>query len=138
MATGIVVDPDGTRHPVTYSTDSQNEQMVSIVSPEVMTLVLEPASVLAQAGHTTVVHVRAIRGRQLTGPVRVELVCPRHIHGVSAGPVTVQSGDGATDLRVFFADGSLGPFNMPLTVRATGADSRGYPVIAESPLAVGR
>jgi hypothetical protein len=25
MATGIVVDPDGTRYPVTYSTESQNE-----------------------------------------------------------------------------------------------------------------
>lgn len=58
MATGIVVDPDGTRHPVTYSTDSQNEQMVSIVSPERMTLSLDPASILAAPGKSAVVHVR--------------------------------------------------------------------------------
>ena len=58
MATGIVIDPDGSRHPVTYSTDAQSEQMVSIVSPELMTLVLEPASVLAGPGRSAVVHVR--------------------------------------------------------------------------------
>ncbi len=138
MATGIVIDPDGTRHPVTYSTDAQNEQMVSIVSPELMTLMLEPASVLAAPGQSAVVHVRAVRGRQLAGPVRVELVCPRHIQGVSAEPVTIESAASATDLRVRFAGDSLGPFNMPFTVQATSIDSRGYPVIAESPLPIGR
>jgi hypothetical protein len=138
MATGTVIDADGTRHPVTYSTDSQNEQMVSIVSPELMTLVLEPASVLAEPGKSAVVHVRALRGRQLTGPVHVELVCPRHIQGVTADSVTIDSAGNATDLRVSFSHGSLGPFNTPLTVRAIGTDSRGYPVIAESPLPIGR
>ncbi len=39
-------------------------------------------------------------------------------------------------LRLTFADGAIGPFNMPLTVRATTIDSRGYPVVAESPLSV--
>jgi hypothetical protein len=138
MATGIVVDPDGMRHPVTYATDSQNEQMVTIVSPERMTLVLEPSSVLAEPGKSTVVHVRVVRGQQLTGVVRVELVCPRHIQGVAAAPATIESTKSGTDLRLRFADGALGPFNMPLAVRATGTDSRGYPVIAESPLPIGR
>ncbi len=138
MATGVVVDPDGTRHPVTYSTESQNEQMVTIVSPERMTLVLDPASLLAEAGKSAVVRVRAVRGRQLTGPVRVQLVFPRHIQGVLAEAATIESADSAVDLRVRFADGPLGPFNMPLTVRATGIDSRGYPVIAETLFPVGR
>jgi hypothetical protein len=138
MATGIVVDPDGTRHPVTYSTESQNEQMVTIVSPERMTLVLEPASVLAKPGKSAVVHVQAVRGGQFTGPVRVELVCPRHIRGVAAGPATIEQVDSATDLRLRFADGPLGPFNMPLTIRAIGVDSRGYPVIAEAALPMAR
>jgi hypothetical protein len=111
--------------------------MVSIVSPEQMTLVLEPASVLAEPGKSAIVHVRAVRGRQLTGPVRLELVCPRHIRGVAADSTKIESADSA-DLRLRFADGPLGPFNMPLTVRATSTDSRGYPVIAESPLPVGR
>ncbi|HEV3301174.1 MAG TPA: PPC domain-containing protein [Planctomycetaceae bacterium] len=138
MATGIVVDPDGMRHPVTYATDSQNEQMVTIVSPERMTLVLDPASVLAEPGKSAVVRVRAVRGQQLTGAVRVELVRPRHIQGVAAAPATIESTESGTDLRLRFADGALGPFNMPLTVRATGNDSRGYPVIAESALSIGR
>jgi len=138
MATGVVVDPDGTRHPVTYSTESQNEQMVTIVSPERMTLVLDPASVLAKPGKSAVVHVRTVRGGQFTGPVRVELVCPRHIRGVAAGPATIESVDSATDLRLRFADGPLGPFNMPLTIRAIGVDSRGYPVIAEAALPMAR
>jgi hypothetical protein len=138
MATGIVIDPDGTRHSVTYSTDSQNEQMVSIVSPERMTLVLEPASILAEQGRSAVVHVRAVRDRQLTGRIRVELVCPRHIQGVAAEPATIAGTDSATDLCLHFADREPGPFNMPLTVRATSIDSRGYPVIAESSLPIGR
>jgi hypothetical protein len=138
MATGIVIDPDGTRHPVTYSTDSQNEQMVSIVSPERMTLVLEPASILAEPGRSAVVHVRADRDQQLTGRIRVELVCPRHIQGVAAEPATIAGTDSATDLCLHFADREPGPFNMPLTVRATSIDSRGYPVIAESSLPIGR
>jgi hypothetical protein len=111
--------------------------MVSIVSPEPMTLVLDPASVLAEPGKSAVVHVRVARGRQLTGSIRVELVCPRHIHGVVAEPTAIEPADSAA-LRLHFADGSLGPFNMPLTVRATSFDSRGYPVIAESQLPIAR
>ncbi|HEV7998579.1 MAG TPA: hypothetical protein VGP63_01790, partial [Planctomycetaceae bacterium] len=138
MATGVVVDPDGTRHPVTYSTESQNEQMVSIVSPERMTLWLEPASALAEPGKSVVIRVRAVRGKQLAGPVLVELVCPRHIHGVTADAATIEPAESTTELRIRFAEGSPGPFNMPLTLRGTMVDSRGYPVLAESPLPVAR
>jgi hypothetical protein len=137
MATGFVVDPDGTRHPVTYSTDSQNEQMVSIVSPERMSLVLEPASLLAETGKSAVVRVRVVRGKQLPGPILVELVCPRHIHGVTADAATIESTESATDLHIRIADASPGPFNMPLKIRATIVDSRGYPVMTEVPLPVG-
>ena len=124
MATGIVIDPDGSRHPVTYSTDAQSEQMVSIVSPELMTLVLEPASALAGPGQWAVGCMSAHGARRLTGSVRVELVCPRHIQGVSAEPVTIESADRPADLRVRFADGSLGhstcrsPFGPPASTRA--------------------
>ncbi|HET6323749.1 MAG TPA: PPC domain-containing protein [Planctomycetaceae bacterium] len=138
MATGIVVDPDGARHPVTYSTDSQNEQMVSIVSPERMTLALEPASLLAEPGKTVTIRVRAVRGKQLPGPILVELVCPRHIHGVTAEAATIEATELTTELHIHFADGSPGPFNMPLIIRGTIVDSRGYPVLAESQLPVGR
>jgi hypothetical protein len=138
MATGVVVDADGTRHPVTYSTDSQNEQMVTIVSPERMTLVLEPASVLAEPGKSATVSVRAVRGKQLAGAVRVELVCPNHMRGVSAEAATIDPANPTAQLRLRFAEGPIGPFNMPLTVRATVSDSRGYPVVAESALPVSR
>jgi Bacterial pre-peptidase C-terminal domain len=137
MATGFVADPDGTRHPVTYSTESQNEQMVTIVSPERMTLVLEPTSLLAEAGKSAVLRVRAVHSKQLAGPILVELVCPRHIHGVNADAVTIEPAESATALHIRFADGSPGPFNMPLKIRAMIVDSRGYPVITEVPLPVG-
>ena len=39
------------------------------------------------------------------------------------------------ELQVRFGGGSLGPFNMPLVIRATMRDERGYPLVAESPLA---
>jgi hypothetical protein len=136
MATGVVTDPDGTKHTVTYATDHQDEQIVAIVSPGRLMIGLDPASVEAEPGKSAVVRIQLNRAKGLSGDVRLELVCPRHIAGASASPVTIAASQSSGDLRIVFADGPLGPFNMPLTVRATTTDSRAYPVIAEMPLSV--
>ena len=136
MATGVVTDPDGERHQMIYVTDRQSEQMVSVVAPGRLTLTLDPASVLAAEGTQAVIHVHANRDQRLSGTVRVELAIPAHIAGVSADVLTVAAGTSEGDLKLSFSSGRLGPFNMPLAVRATIVDERGFPVVAEAPLSV--
>jgi hypothetical protein len=50
---------------------------------------------------------------------------------VSAAPVTIPAEADAGELRLRFADGPLGPFNMPLAVRATVLEGR-RPVVGEA------
>jgi hypothetical protein len=96
----------------------------------------DPPSVEAEPGKTVVVRVETSRAKGLTGDVRLELVCPSHMAGVAAPSVTLTPGQSTGELRLSFAKGALGPFNMPVTVRATTIDSRGYPVIGEAPLSL--
>jgi hypothetical protein len=51
-------------------------------------------------------------------PVRLELIVPPHVKGVTAEPLDVLSDQSTAKLTIRFAGGS-GPFNMPLTIRAT-------------------
>jgi len=136
MATGIVKDSDGTTHPVIYTTERQDEQIVAIISPGRMTVNLDPASVEAEPGKSAAVGVQINRDKGLSGEVRLELICPSHIAGIKASPATIAPGQTTGTLRIAFARGAIGPCNMPLTVRATAIDSRGYPVVAEAPISV--
>jgi hypothetical protein len=63
--------------------------------------------------------------------VRVELVLPPHLRGVSADPVVIPADKKQGQLVIRFGTGPLNPLNMPLTIRATLTD-RGLPVIAEA------
>ena len=115
MATGTVTDPDGTAHRVIYTTEHQNEHIVAIIAPGRLTVTLDPA---LRGGRTGQVgdDRHSNEPRQGTrGDVRLELVCPPHIAGVSASPVTIAAGQTSGMLRLSFAAGAIGPFNMPLT-----------------------
>jgi hypothetical protein len=136
MATGIVKDADGATHPVTYTTDQQDEQIVAIVTTGRLTVSLDPASVEAEPGISTNVGVQINRDKELSGAVRLELICPSHIAGIKASSEVIPPGQTTGTLRIAFARGAIGPCNMPLTIRATAVDSRGYPVVAEVPFSV--
>ena len=71
-------------------------------------------------------------------PVRIELICPPHIAGVIAEPVTVDGSESAVALTLRFDEELLGPFNMPLTLRATTQDESGYLVVAEDDFEIAR
>ena len=130
MATGVITDPDGSAHGVTYTTEHQDEQIVAVIAPCRINLTLDPASIEAEPGKSVPINIQMNRDKGTTGDVRLELACPRHIVGISAAPVTVAAGQNAGTLRLKISDGAVGPFNMPLTVRATAIDGRGYPVVA--------
>ncbi len=135
MAVGVVRDADGSEHEVSFSSVQQNEQMVAVIEPGRLGVETDRASMLAAPGGTVTIGVRIERGKGLAGPVKVELLVAPHIHGVSAEPVEVPADRTSGALTVRFAAGALGPFNMPVTVRATIMD-RNEPVTAEAPVEV--
>lgn len=132
QAVGEVRDADGTTHPVVFSSTGQNQQMIVVVGPGRLGLELGRGSV--RAGGEVRVPVTVTRGRDLTGPVTVEAVIPPHWSGVTAEKLTIAPGNGAGELVLRFAAGA-GPFNQPLTLRATLATER-TPVVAEAALDV--
>ncbi len=131
MAVGEIVDHDGTRHVVSFTSTAQNEQIVAILSPGLLAVSVDPASASVRPGAATPVRVRVRRARSELGPVRIELVLPRHLRGVSAVPLLLEADASEGTLHLDVAEGA-GPFNMPVTVRAaTLADE---PVTAEAKL----
>jgi hypothetical protein len=62
------------------------------------------------------------------------LILPDHVRGLTAEPVVVAADQSRGELTLKFAEGA-GPFNMPLTVRATLAGDGG-PAVAETKIEV--
>jgi hypothetical protein len=96
---------------------------------------LERTSCAAIAGQSAAIPMRVKRGLNIPGAVKVELIAPAHIRGVTAAPMTLAADQDRGQLTLQFAAKLDGPFNMPLTIRATLIhDNR--PVIAEQKLDV--
>jgi hypothetical protein len=135
VAVGVVKDADGTTHELSFSSVQQNEQIVAVVEPGRVGIETDRASLMAEPGKAVSVPVRIKRGKGLTGAVRLELVLPAHIRGISATPVDVAADKSAADLAIRFGADAPGPFNMPVVIRATIMD-RGEPIVAETPLEI--
>lgn len=130
MAVGVIIDSDGSRHTVSFTSQNQNEQIVALVGPGELSLQTERSSFVAAPESTSRVPFRVLRGKSLSGQVSIELIVPPHIQGISADTVTLAAGDeqGALELRF---TREFGPFNMPFTLRATmHGDER--PIVAET------
>jgi hypothetical protein len=136
MGVGVIKDKDGTEHKVSFSSVGQNEQLVAVVGPGKLALELDRASVSLPPGKDVEVGVRIKRATGIDGPVRVELILPGHIKGVTSAAVTIPAGKDEGRLRMRGAE-SAGPFNMPLTVRATLVHLD-RPIIAEGRLEVAK
>lgn len=125
-----MTEADGTQHRVCYTSQEQNDQIIVLADPNRLSVTLPAASLAVAAEGRVNVPVHISRGRGLDGPVRVQLVVPRHIKKVRGEAITIAAGQ----LPIQFFAGPGGPFNMPVTVRATTDDERGYPAIDEAPL----
>ncbi len=134
MAIGTIKDGDR-EHTVSFTSINQNEQLVAVIGPGKLGVELEKPSVSAEPGKTINVVVTVSRARGLDGPVKVELVIPAHIHSLLSPPVEVPAGQTKGTLSLRFADGPGGPYNMPLTVRATLLH-KGEPITAETKVEV--
>ncbi|MBS0263776.1 MAG: PPC domain-containing protein [Planctomycetes bacterium] len=132
MGIGEVVDPDGHKHKVSFTSLAQNEQIVALVDPGQLSLDVDRQSVVAIPGENAELTIRIGRGQGVNVPVRVELVTANHIRGISAEPVVLPQDQSVGSIRLQFANGRIGPFNMPVTLRATALKGKDDPVVAEA------
>lgn len=130
MAVAEVKDEAGKTHTVSYTSHAQNDQVIILVDPGQLDLKLEHQSLTARPGTTQELVVGVARGKGISGDVRLEVVVPEHIGGVTTQPIVVPGDQQQGSLSLKFATDQMGPFNEPLVVRAT-AIRDGQPYTAE-------
>jgi len=136
MAVGEVADADGSRHKVSFTSLEQNEQLVALVDPGQLSLEVNHRSIRETPGASAELSVQIGRGQGVKGPVRVELVLPAHIRGLTAEPITLPADQATGTFTIQFAADRPGPFNMPLLMRATAMKGENDPVVAEAKIEV--
>ncbi|HZY88904.1 MAG TPA: PPC domain-containing protein [Gemmataceae bacterium] len=134
MAIGVIKD-GAAEHTVSYTSAAQNDQVIAVVESGRLGLEAGVGSLAAAPGASVNVPVKVSRAKDLAGPVRVELVLPGHVRGLSAAPVVIPAGRSGATLTLRFGAGTIGSFNMPVVLRAT-LDTPGGPVVAEAKLEV--
>ncbi len=117
-ASAMVDDGSGMKHRVSSTSPHQNEQISLIISPGPLTLVASRSTVTPAADKPVDLDVTITTAEPLVGPVRVELVVPRHVRGVEAAPIDLTSDRPRGTLVLRFAE-VAGPFTTPLTLRAS-------------------
>lgn len=135
MASADLADATGKMHRVSYTSQEQNDQIIVLVDPGQLDVQITRKSIAAKRGTQSEVPVSVGRGRGITGPVQIEVIVPDHIRGVSAKTIAIPADQDDGMIQISFAQESLGPWNMPVVVRAT-AMKDGHPYTAEANLAI--
>ena len=130
LAIGVIRD-GGVEHTVGYSSEEQNEQIIAVVETGRLGLEIDRQSLAAVPGRAATLTVRLSRGKGLTGPVKLELIRPEHMKGIHAEPRVVEADQSQATFTLHFDAEKLGPFNMPVVLRATLSGAAG-PAIAET------
>ncbi len=130
MAVGKVKDEQGAEHTVSFSSQTPKDQIVLLTAPCPISVSVAKPSMHAQPGATLSVDFRVDRGILQPAPVRIELIAASHMKGLTALPVQLDSGQQNGQMAIQIGE-QPGPFNMPLTLRATTTDGRDE-VIAET------
>ncbi|HEY7309894.1 MAG TPA: PPC domain-containing protein [Gemmataceae bacterium] len=134
LAVGVLKEGDR-EYTVGYSSEGQNEQVIAVVETGRLGIETDRHSLAAAPGGQATLTVRVSRGKGLAGAVKLELVQPEHMHGVKAEPVVIASDQVRAAFTMHFASAELGPFNMPVVLRATLNTAAG-PAIAETKLEI--
>jgi hypothetical protein len=134
MALGEVTDEQGVKHVVSQSTPNQNEQIIVLADPGLLSVQPERSSVLAAPGGQIELPVRIERARSVQSPVKLELSLLPHMTGITAEPVSVPIGANRGVLLIRF-DERIGLLNAPAVIRAT-AILNGDPVVGEARLEI--
>jgi hypothetical protein len=134
MAVGVVWE-GGAEHTVGYTSEAQNDQVIAVVETGRLGIETDRQSVAAVPGGQAALTVRVRRGKGLSGPVKLELIRPAHVQGLSTETVTIPAEQSQAAFPLHFTSGPLGPFNMPVILRATLEDVAG-PAVAEAKLEI--
>ena len=118
-AIGLLNDEHGKQHEVSFTSHGQNDQVILLVDPGQLDVNVQPRSARWNAGQTQNLEIKLGRGQGLDQAAKIELVVPKHIQGVHAKPLILDAGENSGLLKIRFSQNAHGPFNMPLTVRAT-------------------
>lgn len=136
MAVGEVVDPDGTKHKVTFSSQEQNDQIIVLTAPEEFSVQVDVPAIRAVPGESVSIPLQVGRASHLRQSATIEVIPAKHIKGVIAEPLQVAPDVTKTSLKISFAKGPIGPFNVPLVIRGKTMDDRGHPVVYETSVEV--
>jgi len=134
MAVGVVREGE-VEHTVGYSSDAQNDQVIAVVETGRLGIETDRQSVAAAPGGQAALTVRVRRGKGLAGPVKLELIRPAHVQGLNTEVVVIAADQSQATFPLHFASGPMGPFNMPMVLRATLDDAAG-PAVAETKLEI--
>ena len=135
MGVGVIEEPDGSEHRVSFSSVNQNEQLVAVIGPGMLAVETGRMSFTANPAKVIRVPVQIKRGQEVAGPVELTLVLPMHMKGLTAAKMTIAAKSDRGELVIQCADKLAGPFNMPVILRAT-LMRNGEPLIAEVKLDV--
>ena len=116
-----VVKEGAAEYVVGFSATSQNDQMIAVVETGRLGIDASKSSLAATPGGSTTLTVKVARGKGVTGPAKVELVLPPHVHGVRADPVSIAADQSSAIFTIRFDRDRPGPFNVP---RCCGRRSR--------------
>ncbi len=132
----VGVFKEGTvEHVVGFSAIGNNDQMIAVVETGRLGIEASKSSLAATPGGSATLTVKVARGKGLTGPAKIELILPPHVHGVRADPVVIAVDQTTAAFTIRFDREKTGPFNVPAIVRATLQDG-GDAITAETPVEI--
>ena len=118
MATGVVVDGDGSEHEVNYSSPSADVQVIAVIGPGLMGLEASRSSLAIAPGRTIDIGVKVSKSKQVKGQVRVEMIPHPGMKGVSAEPLLLEPGSREGTLRIRCGENLSCPTEARLLLRA--------------------
>lgn len=128
---GVVEEPDGSKHTLAFSHNDWAQLTLQTFAGR-LSLTLNRGSIQLGPEKEATVRFNVTRGVGIDVPIKLELVTPRHISGISADPVTLEAEVSQGEFRIRAAKKAgafnRGIFNAPLMVRATGMLEDGYVV----------
>jgi hypothetical protein len=128
QAVGVIKD-DAAEHEVSYTSELNNDQITAVVETGLLALEAQRTSIAVTPNGKASFSVKVSRGKGVKGPVKVELILPPHVRGVTMMPVEIGADQSEGVVTITFA-AAPGPFTAPLLLRATLTAPAG-PITAE-------
>lgn len=127
-----IPDAEGKPRTLSFTSFDRPNQIMSIASNGWLSLSTSKPNLVIKPGETAPIPLEILRGPQLKDrPVKLELVVPAHIQGITAETVDVAGDQSTAELLLEVGD-DPGPINMPIRIRATTSDENPDRHIAET------